>query len=345
MIQKFKLIALAGASLLCAPAFGDNPAPSMAQPGAVNYVEGSVSLQGQVLNPKSVGSTELSPGQEITTEKGKAEILLIPGVFFRLDDNSAAKMISPDLTHTQIELEHGRAAVEVDEIHDQNQLDVLDAGVPTQLVKNGFYEFDANQPEVLVFDGKAAVEVADGKYRTVKSHHEFALAAAGPEDKPLAKEKPVNFNTNEAKDDFYNWSSLRSQYLAEANNQIAGQYVGAAGFAPGWYWDPGFWGYTYIGWDPFFSPFGWGFYPFGWGGWWGTPVGVWYGSHWHHGGAYHGPYRGPAGHIYHGYRGMPGGFRGRAPGGIHGGGDFGGHAGGMGGGFHGGGAFHGGGHR
>ena len=68
-------------------------------------------------------------------------------------------------------------------------------------------------------------------------------------------------------DGLYNWSRLRSQYLAEANNQIAGEYADMPGFNPGWYWDPWMWDYTYLGWDPFFSPFGWGFYP--WGGFYG----------------------------------------------------------------------------
>ena len=63
-------------------------------------------------------------------------------------------------------------------------------------------------------------------------------------------------------------SSLRSQYLAEANSQIAGEYA-SAGYGPGWYWNPYGWGYTFIGAGPLYSPFGWGFYPFGWGGLYG----------------------------------------------------------------------------
>lgn len=300
MMAKLTTIALAGVAALSIPAFGANTA----RPGTVNYIEGAAYLEGQPLTNKNVGNADLDPGQVLTTQKGKAEILLTPGVFLRLDDNSAVKMISPDLTHTQVELEHGRAGIEVDEIYKQNDLDIIDAGVSTQLVKNGYYEFDANQPMAMVFNGKAAVEVGDGKYKVVKDHHEFALAAAG-NGMALAKEKATNFNTNEAKDDLYNWSGLRSQYLAEANNQIAGQYAGGPGFYPGWYWDPYAYGYTFIGMDPFWSPFGWGFYPFGWYGGWGGRWG------------------------YGGY-GRIGGFRGGyAGGGFHGG--FGG------GGFHGGG--------
>ena len=315
MISKFLIISALGLGLLSAPAFGANPA----RPGTVNYVEGEAYANGQQLTDKSVGSTDLNPGEELTTKKGKAEILLTPGVFLRLDDHSAVKMISPDLTKTQVELTRGRAGVEVDEVHRQNNLEIIVGDVTTKLEKNGYYEFDANQPTALVFKGKAAVEATDGKYETVKDHHELALTPQS-EDGLLAKEKPSNFNTGAAQDELYNWSSLRSEYLAEANNQIAGEYAGVAGFAPGWYWNPYGWDYTFIGADPFWSPFGWGFYPVGWGG--------------YYGGFYGYPYRG-----HYGYRGGYNG-RGRIDG-FHGGGFNGGGF--HGGGFAGGGGFHGGG--
>lgn len=185
------MVAFIGTALAFVPAaFGAN----VARPGTVNYVEGAATLDGQAITDKNVGSTDLNPGQELSTQKGRAEILLTPGVFLRLDDQSSVKMISPDLTHTQVTLERGRAGVEVDEIHPENRLDVEDAGVTTQLLKDGYYEFNADQPMAMVFDGKAAVEVGDGKYRVVKGHHEMALAAP-EEGKPLAKEKPPPSST------------------------------------------------------------------------------------------------------------------------------------------------------
>ena len=324
-----------------------------AHPGTLNYVEGSVSLEGQPMNDKSVGSVALNPGETLTTTEGKAEILLTPGVFLRIGDDSAVRMISPSLTLTQMELLHGRAGVEVDEIHPENDLEIIDSGVVTQLVRPGYYEFDANHPTVMVFDGKAAVQVREGKYKVVKSHHELQLApAAGVQ--ALAKEKPVEFDPRKAKDDLYNWNSLRSEYLAEDNNEIAGQYAGA-GYDPGWYWDPYAMDYAFIGGGPFFSPFGFGYYPFGWGGMYG---GGFYGGGLYGGGYYGGngynrygnnlsgvgtrPVGGPirGGHYMSGggFHGGGGGFHsgGFSGGGFHGGGG-GGFGGGGGGGFHGGG--------
>jgi hypothetical protein len=316
------MIVAAGLGIFALPVFGaDAPNPAApaepARPGTVNYIEGAAFFDGRPINNRSVGTIALNPGDELATGAGKAEILLTPGVFLRVDDQSAVKMISPDLTQTQVELAKGRAAVEVDQIFPQNMIQIMDGGVTTQLMKTGYYEFDANHPEAMVFDGRAEVQLASGKWETVKNHHELALMTDG------AREKSVDFNAHPAQDDLYNWSSLRSRYLAEANNQIAGEYAYGPGFNPGWYWDPYMWDYTYLGLDPFFSPFGWGFYPWGgfYGGW------GFYGRGFRGGRGYYGGHGG-----YYGGHGFEGGHV--ASGGFHGGGFHGGFGGG---GFHGGG--------
>jgi hypothetical protein len=262
----------------------------------LNYIEGVAHLQDKQLNVKDVGSTELNAGAVLATENGKAEVLLTPGVFLRLDDHSAVKMISPGLTLTQVELLRGRAGVEVDEIYRANDLEIIDGGVVTQLMKTGYYEFTAAPAVAMVFKGKAEVHNGEGKSIEVKGHHELALTVG-------VSGKPAKFDTGKAEDEFYAWSRLRSQYLAEANNQIAGQYVGMAGFYPGWYWDPYMWDYTFIGMSPYWSPFGFGFYP---GGYWG---GGYYGGHGY----------GGRGFGDGGYHGGDGGFHGGG-GGFHGGG-------------------------
>jgi hypothetical protein len=300
-------MALVGVVALGMPAFAadypSQPAPAeTARPGTVNYTEGTTYLDGNALTRQSAPNLAMNAGDVLTTDSGKAEVLLTPGIFLRVGDHSAVKMISPDLENTQVEVDRGRAAVEVDQIFPQNMVQIIDGGVTTQLMKPGYYEFDSGQPRAMVFKGEAEVDLGDNKWEKVKDHHELALAAQGPV-------KTVSFNDRPANDDLYNWSSLRSHYLAEANNQIAGEYAYEPGFNPGWYWDPWMWDYTFIGPGPFFSPFGWGFYP--WGGFYGGFYG----------------------------RGFYGGGHAFAGGGFHGGGGF------SGGGFHGGGGFGGGGRR
>ena len=204
MKWKMIMIGLLGLGISGAPAFADATGPNRAnpaQPGTINYVEGAASLEGQPLNSKDVGNATLQAGQELSTANGKAEILLTPGVFLRLNDTSTVKMVSPDLTLTKVEIEKGRAGIEVDEIHDQNNLQVVDAGVTTRLDKKGYYEFDADKPMVMVFKGNAKSEVADGKWREIKGHHELMLTG-DPDAQSLNKEKPADFDTK-APDDLF----------------------------------------------------------------------------------------------------------------------------------------------
>lgn len=235
------------AAVLTAPAFG----ATTALPGTLNYVEGQAQIGSQDLSAKSIGSADLQPGQTITTENGRAEILLTPGVFLRLDDNSAAKMISPSLTNTEVELDKGRASLEVAEIHKQNDIRIAEDGATTQVLKNGLYEFNADQGNVQVFDGKANVRAED-KSINLKGGRELSLNST-----PLKARK---FDKKMAENDFYNWSDLRSQYEAEANVDAAG-IVPSGYVGPGWWWDPWFSAYTFVPGDGiFYSPFGWGFY-------------------------------------------------------------------------------------
>lgn len=287
MMTRLKVLVVLSLATLCAPAFGANPA----RPGTLNYIEGAAYLEGKLLTQQSVGSTDLDPGQVLSTGQGKAEILLTPGVFLRLDDNSSVKMISPDLTFTQLDLEQGRATVEVDELHPQNDIQIVEGGVPTELLKTGLYEFNANDDMASVFSGKAAVREGEDKWILIKGHHELALNAG-------ESKKTSSFDTHRAEDQFYNWSSLRSEYLSEANAQLSQEYAGIPGFATGWYWDPYLFDYTFMAPYPFFSPFGWGFYPFGYAGGFG------------------GGFYGGRGFYGHGFAG--GGFHG--DGGFHGGG-------------------------
>jgi hypothetical protein len=300
-MPRLKAILLSLATM-CAPvALAQTANPAV--PGTINYIEGSVSIDGQPLNQQAVGYAELQPGQVLQTANGRAELLLTPGVFLRVGDSSAVRMISPNLLNTQIELDRGRADIEVDEIHPRNDIQVAEGGANTRLLKDGLYAFDADKGTVRVFKGEADLLERTGagqKALKIKGDHQVGLA--GNE-----AVQSVSFERDQAEDALYNWSSLRSQYLAEANLNLASEYAGYGGIAPGWYWDAGFWGYTWLPGDGLlWSPFGWGFY---------SPRYIFYGGPVFHGG------RAYAGRSYAQFRGE--GFSG---GGAHA----------MGGGFHGG---------
>jgi hypothetical protein len=219
----------------------------------LNYVEGQASIEGQSLGPEAIGKSELNPGQSLETGVGKAELLLTPGVFFRLGDNSSVTMISPSLTDTELRLDKGEAAVEVAELHPENNVVIAEDGAKVRLAKTGLYDFDADHDLVRVYQGQADVEV-NGRNIEVKKEHQLAFNAGG-------LTKPEKFDKEQVQDDLYRWSSLRSSYLAEANVDRAQVYQMGNWYGAGWDWDPYYSCYTFIPGDGiFYSPFGWGFY-------------------------------------------------------------------------------------
>ena len=223
-----------------------------ATPGTVNYIEGQVSIDGRVVARNQNGYSQLEPNQTLSTQNGKAEILLSPGVFLRVGNNSAIRMISPELVVPQVEVVRGEAIVEVDWVPKDAQVEVLEHGAQASIRKAGLYRFDSDGSRIEVIDGKLQVTENDQTKEFGKGK-EVTLTAA--------KLKPVSFDRN-AEDDLYRWSSVRAGYLAEANMSTAQSAY--AGYGPwwgaGWYWNPYFAAWSWLPGDGyFFSPFG---YPF-----------------------------------------------------------------------------------
>jgi hypothetical protein len=357
------------AAILFAPVLAADDERS-AVPGMINYVEGHAAIGSETLNSKSIGSAQLQANQTLTTENGKVEVLLTPGVFLRVGSNSSVTMVSPSITNTDVRLNQGEAMVEVAELHPQNDINITAGGASAKLVKTGLYDFDLGQSQLRVYDGNASVLEGDQQVE-VKGGKQLSLNATG-------KLKAEKFDRKEYEEsDLYRWSSLRSAYLAEANVNAAALYAqnGWGPWGPGWwgadwYWNPWFGAYTFIPGDGiFYSPFGWGFYSPWWvyqapyyGYWYGYGFGHPYYHHftadvrdWGPGDHYvgspnyaHGVYSGPGSTGEGGFRSGPripsGGF-GRPGGGLPSGGFDGGgfHGGGFHGGvgFSGGGGFHG----
>src|ERR1700722_5288576 len=102
MFRNYKpfLGVLAASVLLAIPA----AAASSGIPGTLNYVEGQVAVAGQTVTSRSVGSVQMEPNQVLETGQGHAEVLLTPGVFLRVGDNSAVRLISPRPADTRVEV-------------------------------------------------------------------------------------------------------------------------------------------------------------------------------------------------------------------------------------------------
>lgn len=270
MVRHYKaLLGVVVAAILAAvPAVATNttfpPAPPAqygvaggpgAVPGTVNYVEGQVSVAGQPITQATVRSVQLQPNEVLETGQGRAEVLLTPGVFVRVGDNSAVRIVSPELLNTRVELLHGQAIVEVDELLKGTNLWVMMNGSTTRLDKEGLYDFNANMSLVQVFDGKATVNQGDRQKEVGKSH-EMVLTTW--------KVQHFDLKAQAAQNPLYAWSNVRSEYEAEASMQSARTVFVGGGpywYGPDWYWNPywDMWGFIPAD-GIWFSPFGWPFY-------------------------------------------------------------------------------------
>jgi uncharacterized membrane protein YgcG len=224
----------------------------------------------------------------LSTGNGKVEMLLTPGVFLRLGENSALRVISSNLADTEVALDKGQASVEADYFSSDNRLIVNQGMASTTILKRGFYvlNVNANQPLVQVLDGKARVSL-NGKHEDVGKGEGVIVATSG-------KLKVRGYNQKATQDEaLVRWSRLRSEYEAEANYETAQTFAGNYGpgygyasgpgygygpswYGPGWYWDAGFGFWSFLPGDGFlYSPFGWGFYSpaflYGYPGFYGRP--------------------------------------------------------------------------
>ena len=229
-----------------------------AHSGVVQSVDGRAFLNDQQIEPKFGQFPDIKENQEFRTEEGRAEILLTPGVFLRLGENSSIRMVSNKLTDTRVEVLNGSVMVESDSIQKNDAKDnavmLLYKGNEMLLVKHGLYRVDTEPARFQVYDGEAIVKGDSGQV-TLKPGKQTGLAGA------LMAE---NFDKKSA-DELYLWSNQRSSYLAKASASSAmtlrnsGSYSGY-GYSP-WQFNPMFGMFTFVPYTGIaYSPFGYGFW-------------------------------------------------------------------------------------
>jgi hypothetical protein len=227
-----------------------------AHSGVVQSVDGRAYLEDQPVQPKFGQFPDIKENQKFRTEDGRAEILLTPGVFLRMGENSSIQMVSNKLTDTRVEVLSGSAMVECDDVQKNeakdNVVTLLYKGNTMLLVKHGLYRVDTDPGRFQVYDGEAIVKDESGQV-TLRSGKETSLSGA------LMAE---NFD-KKAVDDLYLWSSERSSYLAKASASSATTLrnsLSGGSYTP-WQYNSMFGMFTYVPYGGMaYSPFGWGFY-------------------------------------------------------------------------------------
>ncbi len=210
-----------------------------ARSGLIHYVEGQVYLGDQLVETKFGTFPEVKENQQLKTEEGRAEVLLTPGMFLRVGENSAFRMITNRLIDTRLEFLNGSAVVEAEDILKDNSVTVVVGDATVHPAKKGIYRFDSTGNELRVFDGLAEV-TSGGQTVEVKEGHAIALDT-------LAVSKFDKTST----DALNRWSERRDGYVsmanvAAANSLRASMYSGGTMSPFGWYFNPFFGMYSYV---------------------------------------------------------------------------------------------------
>jgi hypothetical protein len=249
-----------------------------AHAGVVQYVEGRAYLNDQLIEPKFGQFPDIKENQEFRTEEGRAEILLTPGVFLRLGENSAIRMLSTHLTDTKVEVLSGSAMIECNDVPKDNSIQALYKGNAIRFDKQGLYRIDSEPARLRVYQGEAVVTDPSGQL-TLRGGKQTNLSGV------LLAE---SFDRKDQDQDaLYSWADRRAAYVSQANivsanavssggysgygygnglfgNGLFGGYNGL-GYGPsflgGWMFNPMFGMYTYMPYSGFgYSPFGYTYY-------------------------------------------------------------------------------------
>jgi FecR protein len=225
-----------------------------AHAGLVNYVDGQATVRVH---------DQVAAGIPIETSAGsRVEILLNPGSFLRLDQNTRVVLDSVDLTNVAVHVLSGNAIVETASVDRHSPISVVTGKLHTKIVAPGLYRFSGDTAGVL--DGK--LQVADSS-QSVKKGKEVTAIGSDYQQSPLV--------SGVAFDALDQWSAQRSSVLARANTlayyrQTTGSYfpfgwsassLGYIGAGSGWIYSPFLNGYTFIPQQSYMSYYGYSFVP------------------------------------------------------------------------------------
>ena len=183
--------------------------------GVVNFFEGNVYLGDQPLESHLGRYLSVPRGAELRTADGPGgEYLLTPGVFLRMGERSAIRMVANSLADTQVKLQTGSVILDSGEPSPGTSVSLVYKDRRVHLLQKGVYRIDCDPPGLSVRQGEAEVFAAnDGQPVTVASGMSLPLA-----DDALVPQA----STDLATDGFSDWNNGRSQSIA-ADDAITAQ--------------------------------------------------------------------------------------------------------------------------
>jgi hypothetical protein len=192
--------------------------------GVIYFFEGAVYLSDQPLESHLGKFPCVSQGAELRTAEGRAEVLLTPGVFLRMGERSAIRMIADNLTDTQVELKAGSAIVDSGEPNSGTSVTLIYKDWRVHFLQKGVYRIDSDPPRLWVRQGEAEVFAGPtGQPMSVKPGMSLPFASV------LVPER----SSDEPSDALSDWANGRGESIS-ADNAITAQIdEGPASETPG----------------------------------------------------------------------------------------------------------------
>ena len=189
-----------------------------AKAGGVNYISGRVSIDRKnATSGYLVKGDSVEVGEKVITDRGsRTEILLNPGSYARIDENSSFEFITTDLDDLQLKLNRGSAIFEV-YAGNGFYVTVLTPTSRFYLIKSGVYRVDVlpnGASRIEVRKGKAQVGTLDAK-------------RLGKGKSALVSGQSASFSKfkRSDRDGFESWSRNRAKGLAKANARLKSRNV------------------------------------------------------------------------------------------------------------------------
>ena len=232
-----------------------------AKAGGINYVSGDVTVKRRAIGAVETVTTQsnLESGDALSTgASGRVEVLLIPGSYLRVAENTEFELSDASLETLRIRLIRGSAIIEATNNDDASSLLAVNTLQSTVTIdRRGLYRIDAlpnGTTQIFVHKGRALVRNPAGEITKVE---EGKYLSVGSTDAAMSK-----FDKKIDRDYLDSWSRERSETLVAANRRLSDRSLASAystyrggfgnsrwGFGSSsglWLYDPFFRGRTFL---------------------------------------------------------------------------------------------------
>ncbi|HYL98690.1 MAG TPA: FecR family protein [Blastocatellia bacterium] len=252
-----------------------------AKAGAINVADGDVTVKkGQSDWQMVVVGDNLEDGQIVRTgSDSRAEVLLNPGSYLRINENSEFVFDSTDLNNLRIRLTHGSAIVEAAAVKfdgakdsERRLMTVITPNQSFYISRSGVYRFDAlpSGAQASVIKGKMNV---DGK--EIKEGKKALVDGTAFQVSDFSSDSFDDWSKDRAKSLVAANSTVTNPNVFQVNNTTFGLFGGGGFWGNPYYSCGGWWGFDpflgsflyvpsgFFGCDDFYSPYGYGYAAYG----------------------------------------------------------------------------------